>query len=119
LVRTSDYRKVYAEGRRRNLGVLLAFVRANGEQLSRVGMTVPRAFGGAVERNRVKRRLREAVRKQQAKLAAGWDIVLHPRAEAKTAQFRDLEAAIERLFVDLASGERPLPGAVSRAVTDS
>jgi ribonuclease P protein component len=98
LLRTADYRKVYAEGRRRNLGILVAFSRTTGEQPSRVGMAVSRAFGGAVERNRLKRRLREAVRRHREDLGPGWDIVFHPRAEAKAANFADLEAAVQNFF---------------------
>ena len=71
LLRTADYRKVYAEGRRRNLGILAAISRATGEQPSRVGMAVSRAFGGAVERNRLKRRLREAVQQASGGPGAG------------------------------------------------
>ena len=106
LLRTADYRKVYAEGRRRNLGILAAISRATGEQPSRVGMAVSRAFGGAVERNRLKRRLREAVRKHRADLGPGWDIVFHPRAEAKAAKFADLEAAVRTFFGDLRTSKR-------------
>lgn len=97
-LRTADFRKVYAEGRRRNLGMMVAFARASGEQASRVGLTVPRALGGAVERNRLKRRLREAVRRHRAELGSGWDIVFHPRAEAKTARFAELEERVRKFF---------------------
>jgi len=98
LVRTADYRKVYSEGRRRNLGLLVAIARSTGEQPSRIGLTVPRAFGGAVDRNRIKRRLREVVRRHGAGLAPGWDIVFHPRTEAKEAKFADLEAVVREYF---------------------
>ena len=97
-LRTADFRKVYAEGRRRNLGLLVAFARASGEQESRVGLTVPRALGGAVERNRLKRRLREAVRRHRAELGRGWDVVFQPRAEAKAARFADLEERVRTFF---------------------
>jgi len=109
LLRTADYRKVYAEGRRRNLGILAAVSRANGEQPSRVGMAVSRAFGGAVERNRLKRRLREAVRRHRADLGPGWDIVFHPRTEAKAAKFADLEAAVRTFFAELRTSKRRPP----------
>ena len=102
MLRTADFRKVYAEGRRRNLGILVAFIRATGQPASRVGLTVPRSLGGAVERNRLKRRLREAVRRHRAELGPGWDIVFHPRVEAKTVRFADLEETIRTFFLDCA-----------------
>ena len=104
LRRTADYRKVYAEGRRRNLGLLVGFARANGERTSRIGITVSRALGGAVERNRLKRRVREVVRRHRAELGPGWDIVLQPRAAAKTAPFLDLDQAIRNFFLACADG---------------
>ena len=104
LRRTADYRKVYAEGRRRNLGFLVGFARANGERTSRIGITVSRALGGAVERNRLKRRLREVIRRHRAELGPGWDIVLQPRAAAKTAPFAELEETIRNFFLTCADG---------------
>ena len=102
LLRTVDYRKVYAEGRRRNLDGVLAILFYHGRPASRVGFTVPAAFGPAVERNRVKRRLREAVRRNWPELGAGWDIVLHPRRTALTLEFSRLEETIRRLFLSCA-----------------
>ena len=104
LRRTADYRKVYAEGRRRNLGILVGFARTNGEPASRIGITVSRALGGAVERNRLKRRLREAVRRHRTELGPGWDIVLQPRAAAKTAPFTELEETVRNFFLTCADG---------------
>jgi ribonuclease P protein component len=98
LLRTADYRKVYAKGRRRNLDWLLAIALATGSEPSRVGYTLPGAFGTAVERNRTKRRLREAVRRNWADLGAGWDIVLQPRRAALSLAFADLEATVRALF---------------------
>jgi len=98
LLRTADYRKVYSEGRRKNLEWLAAFTLATGKPGSRVGLTVPGSFGSAVERNRVKRRLREAVRKNWSELGPGWDIVLHPRPAALTLEFARIEETIRRFF---------------------
>ncbi|OFV96775.1 MAG: ribonuclease P protein component [Acidobacteria bacterium RIFCSPLOWO2_02_FULL_61_28] len=109
LLRTADYRKVYAEGRRRNLGLLVGFARINGERASRIGLTVSRAMGGAVERNRLKRRLREAVRKHRAELGPGWDIILQPRTAAKTVPFAELEETVQKFF--LACAQAIPPGA--------
>ena len=58
----------------------------------RVGLTAGRVLGKAVERNRIKRRMREAVRLNLASLTRDVDVVLHPRRTVLTAEF----AAIAR-----------------------
>jgi ribonuclease P protein component len=64
----------------------------------KVGFAVPRALGGAVVRNRMKRRLREAIRPRLARLPARWLIVLQPRRSALEAAFQDLERDVEQLI---------------------
>ena len=49
-------------------------------------------------RNRIKRRLREAFRRQRARIGAQWDIVVNPRRAALTAPFSEIERAFERLI---------------------
>ena len=98
LLRPPDFRKVYDEGRRRNLDWLVVFSLTTGDRPSRVGLTVPAAFGPAVDRNRVKRVLREAVRKNLAELGLGWDIVMNPRKKALDLDTVAIERAIGELF---------------------
>jgi ribonuclease P protein component len=64
----------------------------------RVGFTVPRALGKAVVRNRVKRRLREAVRVFLERLNPQCSIVINPRRKALDAPLVEIQREIERLF---------------------
>jgi ribonuclease P protein component len=65
----------------------------------RVGLTVPKALGGAVVRNRIKRRLRAAFRLHRSELPQiDWDIVLNPRKAAILAPFADLERALAKVI---------------------
>jgi ribonuclease P protein component len=59
---------------------------------------VPRALGGAVTRNRLKRRIREAVRLQLPSLEPEWDIVFNPRRAGLVAPPAELAREVERLF---------------------
>lgn len=63
-----------------------------------VGFTVPKALGKAVVRNRLRRRVREAVRLHLSELPVSWWIVFNPRRPAFEAPFPELEREVQRLF---------------------
>src|SRR4029077_4910358 len=52
---------------------------------SRFGISVKKALGGAVLRNRIKRRIREILRRNRTEIPTGWDIVIHPRSSVAQA----------------------------------
>lgn len=98
LLRRSDFRRVYEEGQRRSASLCTVFSRPNGLPETRLGITVPTRLGGAVLRNRVKRRLREVFRLHQSEIPGGWDIVLNPREAVATMPFGSLAREMLRLF---------------------
>jgi len=76
----------------------------------RVGYSVSRKLGKAVVRNRVKRRLREAVRKEAARLPQGTDLVFSARVRCVTASFDELCGAVQELL-NRVNGQQEAPGA--------
>jgi len=68
----------------------------NGLSLSRYGFSVTKKVGKAVERNRLKRLLREVIHLQLVK--PGWDIVFVVRQEAVNADYHQLEKAVIKLL---------------------
>ena len=99
LLRHSDFERVYKQGQRHFAAHLTMFYlrRPAGEGL-RVGFTVGRALGGAVERNRMKRRLREAVWRHRGSVAAAVDVVINPKKNLLHMDFAVLLVEVERGF---------------------
>jgi ribonuclease P protein component len=64
----------------------------------RLGVTIPRAVGGAVVRNRIKRRIREGFRLHRSELAPQWDIVLNPRRAVLQAEFGEIVQAMRKVM---------------------
>jgi ribonuclease P protein component len=95
LVRTGDFRAVYAGRARAADGRLVAYARPNGLGVTRLGVSVSRRSGGAVERNRIKRFLREAFRQARGTWPGGYDIVLVPIAAGYT--FAEIDRRIRAL----------------------
>ena len=94
LVHRAEYDAVYREGRRRTSREFTIFLRPNGLGVSRFGWSIKKALGSAVRRNRIRRRLRETLRLHRQEIAPGWDIVIHPRSSAATAEFLALGAEL-------------------------
>lgn len=69
----------------------VVFMLANGLTHSRVGLTTPRKLGKAVVRNRIRRRVREILRRSWDSIPSGKDIVVNPRSNASAREFDELK----------------------------
>jgi len=92
LTRSSEFERVKRDGLvRRGKLLMLSAAAVENSGLSRVGFITSRRLGSAVVRNRVRRRLREIVRRHQHDLRQDFWIVLVARHDAATASYRALE----------------------------
>jgi ribonuclease P protein component len=80
---------------------------AGPNRASRFGISVKKALGGAVVRNRIRRRIREILRRNRMEIPTGWDIVIHPRRSVAQAPFAPLETELVRLLRCLVAKEPP------------
>jgi ribonuclease P protein component len=111
----ADFQRAYAGARKRQSASMSWFLAPRGESTSsaRVGLTVGKVLGKAHERNRIKRRMREALRRHIDLLPSGADLILHPRRPVLTLDFAKLEAEVVRILIQAgkeaarASGEPP------------
>ena len=107
----ADYQRVYKASRKQFARQMTYFfvlrsqldpggvIPAATEDASpRIGLTVGKAMGKAVDRNRIKRRMREAVRKNISALNTPVDVVLHPRRTVIDLEFATLEREVAGVF---------------------
>jgi ribonuclease P protein component len=107
LLKHADFDRVYREGRRHySANMAVFFLPRQSGTGPRVGFTVGRAAGGAVTRNRIRRRLREAVRLHLGQLAGPIDIVINPKRSVLTADFAELCAEVARAFEKISGSGR-------------
>jgi ribonuclease P protein component len=104
LSRSAEFERVYRQGRsvaNRHL-VLYSFPNESADR-PRLGLSVSRKVGGAVERNSVKRLLRESFAGVESQLQAGYDVVVVARPEARELAEREglkgVDSALEELIV--------------------
>ena len=90
------FRRLYHSSGAAN-GHLVLYARPNRLNINRVGITVSKKLGHAVVRNRVRRRLREIYRLNEAKFQPGWDIVVVARTKAVHTDFEKLTQAYLQL----------------------
>jgi ribonuclease P protein component len=126
LLRHADFQRVYQQGRRHFSGNMTVFYLRSGDVSSeaegvaqtaaggeagvrpkqpdagvRVGFSVSKALGGAVERNRMRRRTREAVRHHLHVLreaGSSVDVVINPKKSLLRAEFAEISEEVERAF---------------------
>jgi ribonuclease P protein component len=102
----ADYQRAYAASRKRQSASMSWFLAPQSPAFTvdhapagpRVGLTAGKVLGKAHERNRIKRRMKEALRRHLDLLPSGCDLILHPRRAVLTLDFKKLEAEIVRIL---------------------
>lgn len=108
LLRKADFQRVFNRKVKTNRGPLTFFLAAPATREFRLGLSVRRTVGNAVQRNQIKRMLREAFRLSREQLSGPFDLIIVPRPHdlLSLEQYRDMmEDAVRKLALRLNGGE--------------
>ena len=89
-----DFKKVYENGRSRANRIFVMYVRENGTDQNRLGISVSKKVGNSVVRHHVTRLVRESYRLHEEMFNSGLDIVVIARVSAKDADYNKIESAL-------------------------
>jgi len=101
LKKNYEFRRLYNKGKNVASKYLAVYLRRNGKNTNRLGITVSTKLGGAVQRNRIRRRLKEIYRTNENSFYTGYDIVIVARMSSKDAKWSDLKSSALALFAKL------------------
>ncbi len=93
-----DFQFLYRRGKSLVHPCLVAYVRKTRRPVTRVGITTGKKVGGAVQRNRCRRIIREAYRSLMPAVSDGWDIVFVARTRTLTCRSTDMARIMEKLL---------------------
>jgi ribonuclease P protein component len=97
LKKNHEFRRLYQRGASAAGGSLVLYCRKNRLGRNRLGLTASVKLGGAVTRNRCRRRMREVYRLNSGRLRRGYDIILVARGRTATAPWQELNDTFLRL----------------------
>ncbi len=98
LTRSTDFERVRRTGKSYAHPLVVLVASPNAEEKIRVGVVAGLKVGGAVQRNRARRRMRAVIHDLLPSLQPGWDLIFIARQPISEARFEDIQAAIARLL---------------------
>ena len=110
LKQNHEFRRIYTKGKTAASPYLALYCRKNRLGVSRLGLTTGVKLGHAVQRNRVRRRLREIYRTNEGRFLPGWDIVVVARVKSVYSNYGGLQHSFLKLAkkLELLTPEEPV-----------
>ena len=97
LGKNTEFQKVYKTGKSKANKYLVMYIKENGLERNRIGISVSKKVGNSVVRHRVTRLIRESYRLHESVFNSGLDIVVVARSAAAQADFEKIESALLHL----------------------
>ena len=101
LTKNYEFKRLYNKGKSAASKYVVVYYARNNSAVNRLGITVSTKLGGAVKRNRIRRRLKEIYRLNEFTLRKGYNIVLVARHGSRDANWKELESSVVYLFKKL------------------
>jgi ribonuclease P protein component len=98
LTQSADFERVRRSGKSYAHPLVVLVVLPSSVKQTRFGVIAGRSVGNAVQRNRAKRMLREAIRAFLPQINPGWNVILISRSQILTAKFTDIQDCLGQLF---------------------
>ncbi len=98
LSKTSEFKKIFSEGKRIEGKNLIIFILKNDHGFNRPGIIIKKETGKAVDRNRTRRWLKEALRQMDKKLSPGYDIIMLAKNSIGKSDYFEICRDLESLF---------------------
>ena len=106
MIRARDFRRIYSQGQRAHGRAVVVVAHRRSQPGHRLGLSVSKAHGRAVRRNKIKRILREAFRLERPTLPGRFDLILIPRQRTGKYDLSEVRAELVRLVQKLATDRR-------------
>lgn len=96
--KNDEYKKIYNKKNSISDYYLVLFICKNNTKYNRYGFTTAKKIKKAVTRNKIRRRLKDIVRKNKANIKTGYDIILMARLNSINASYKDLEKSYIKIL---------------------
>jgi len=106
LTKNYEFKRLYSKGKSAASKYVVVYCMKTKKPGNRLGITVSAKLGGAVQRNRIRRRLKEIYRLNESSLTAGYDIVLVARARTRGAGWNELHFSVMSLLNKLGLAQK-------------
>ena len=101
LTKNHEFKRLYNKGKSAASSCAVVYCARNNSTENRLGITVSTKLGGAVQRNRIRRRLKEIYRLNENSFRSGYNIVIVARSKSRYAKWCELETSVLFLFKKL------------------
>jgi len=96
-----EFKRVYTQGKSFGNKLLVLYIRKNGEDHNRIGISVSKKVGKSVIRSRVTRLIRESYRLNEDRILIGYDYVFVAKTNCNEATYKEIESAMKHIYKKL------------------